>query len=407
MSVIRPFAYTVVADSVGPEDESSSGDDQRASMTIQIDLSKNKGLQRADIYGSILGFPVYHPQILQGSNPKITLPYMTRVLPWRHPYLRWLWATTISNVQGRKWVSKNWAPAIASFPLPGPGYSGNLYSGYKYLRLTIGYTCPPYDVLSDAQVGAFLTTYNAGATSMANPLAEFKRFQEEEFEFSQELITRKGTYYRWSKAVVGRFIHGLEGQTIDIGLTIRAAKGVVIRRWHQVPKWGLFGPTGRGRPQPIIDGIAKINESPISLTGFIRPQTDNAPTQYEKGTLLCLPPKFIRTNACVPNSYMYPAWTPGKIQSAIDIDDFPPRTYVVEQRWLFFDPPVEPGYPLRGHNLVPIPTSKQFGGIVPTQTPFFYMVSLGNDLAEVTGANTIVNKGIYTHYPFEYFTQVY
>ncbi len=407
MSVIRPFAYTVVADSVGPEDESSSGDDQRASMTIQIDLSKNKGLQRADIYGSILGFPIYHPQIFSVSNPKVTLPYISRVLPWRHPYLRWLWATTISNVQGRRWVSKNFAP-VGNIPLPGPGYAGNLYSAYKYLRLTIGYTCPPYDVLSDLQVGATLTT--AGTVASANPLAEFRRFQEEEFEFSQELITRKGTYYRWSRAVAGRFTNGLEGQTLDIGLTIRAAKGVVVRRWHQVPRWGLFGPTGRGRPQQIIDGIAKINDGPLTLTQIGQgplPFEDRAPTQYDKGTLLCLPPKFIRTNACVPNSYMFPAWTPRLIQSVIDIDDFPPRTYVVEQRWLFFDPPTEPGYPIRGHNLVPIPASKQFGGIVPTQTPFFYMVSLGNDLAEVTGANTIVNKGIYTHYPFENFTQVY
>ncbi len=411
MSVIRPFSYTVIADTIGPEDESAAVDDTRASQVIQINLEKNKGLRRDDIYGGILGFPIYHPQIIAPSTSQITEPYISRVLPWRHPNVRWLWATTVSNVQGRRWNSKRFTPVgrSPSTQLKRTVSGGGLYSGYKYLRMTVGYSCPPYDVLSDAQVGAVPNLINNGLFG-PDPRAEMMRFNEEEFEFSQELITRKGTYYRWSdlrESIGGgnfRFRNYLEGQHIDVGLTIRAAKGVLVRKWYQVPRWGLFGPTGRGRPFKIIDSIARVNDNVFSLTNIGRIE-DRLPTQYDPGTLLMLPPKFFRTTAPVSNSFMYPEWTTTLLgNNVVDIDDFPPRTYNVEMRWLFFDPPTERGYPIRGHNLVPIPSMSI--GNLPTQTPNYYMISLPN-VGNQPGAAVARNRGIYQFFPFNELYRVY
>ncbi len=117
-----------------------------------------------------------------------------------------------------------------------------------------------------------------------------------------------------------------------------------------------------------------------------------------------LPPKFFRTTAPVPNSFMYPDWTPTALGVPIDIDDFPPRTYNIEMRWLFFDPPTERGYPIRGHNLVPTPTMSI--GNVPNESPNYYMISLPG-VGNPPGAAAARNRGIYQFYPFQELYRVY
>jgi hypothetical protein len=358
------FKWRCVADSEGPETGEFDLAESRATMTIDVDLSRPaERITLLQVIADIVGYPaVSWPTFAQVQSGQYTQAQLsglltsgiggilTRKLPWQHPRFSFMWASKIGNVLGRQFKSKKWSP-VTSLP----------YSEYNYYRLTILYTTPPYEVRTDTQVGADPVGLTQGA--------EFLRFtQMEDPEAAIENLTRQGAYLRWTNNSPGGYPPGAAGN-IAIpggGINIRVPKLYYKFTWHQVPKVGLFGTIGIARPTNIMNCMGKIN-------GFAFPQ-DYPDWQFPPDTLLFLKPTWKAETVPLTSDLM------GDVNAT-----YMPRTYRVTFHCLYFNPPTQPfggvenrGYPpVVGHNGVPAPGSQ-----------FHFRVTMNAGNLENQGINT-------------------
>jgi hypothetical protein len=340
------FKWYMAADSESPEIGQISVDDSRYAMTIDVYMTKSSRLQHVNmplqpwqIYGSILGYPVYVTNRVTG---------LSRNVPWQYPQHPHLWATQISNIKGRAFDSLRWCP-ITQMP----------FSQYQVLRMTILFTVPPYPILTDAQVGNWFG-------------AEFYRYTETpDMEMSTEGITRKGVQWKFIRSRLGDLPPGMtQQQPLDIGITKRLVKAVFRFRWRHVPAIGFFGQTGWGIPRKLSNCMGRVNQ--FSWPPKIPPPIQNtipgmnfASGEYPTGTMLMLNPKITKEAACVLPQIIAPPKAAPWNQPDNLMPYLPPRMVSVEMTMVYFDPPFHPQWthpnvlegqiPWRGHNLVPLP----------------------------------------------------
>ncbi len=360
------YKWRCVADSEGPETNSFDAGDSQATMLIDVDLTNPSppGVTLPQVIADIIGYPsVYWPTAAQiqaagqaGFTAIASLSaggtggVLSRKLPWQHPRFPWMWAMKIGSVQGRQFKAKKWSTVpLVSFggSLTAGGGVSIPFSEYGYYRINILFTIPPYNVLSDAQVG----------TNPANLIAgeEWNRFVSIEADTGEENISRPGSTLRWSR-IGGSLPFGQAAVNgIPFGMIVRTPKIMYTWTWHNVPGWGLLGPKNWGTPKNLIRGIGKVNSS--FWPGDAVSTLSSAPPY----TLLFLKPKWIPENAPVDPTRLgigsgFNAYT-----------SYSPRTYKVLMPVVYFDPDPNPGmtadnrpWPRPGHNGAPNPSDGYF-----------------------------------------------
>ncbi len=338
-----PYPWREVVDSESPNMGSYSGAESMEQMLIDVDLTNYPNDAMTYLPGAILGYPAYIAD--QGQD----FSGLSRALPMRHPFCNRMWAAKIVSRRGRPNDVGELGRKVTD------AVSGMSYFRYNVQRLLIQFGCPPFAVLSDAQVAP----YNVVIDGIGYFAKEFYRYVEKSAEFSIENITKKGRQYQWAK--VQPTATGNDGlppgeaanNTLPFDFIIRTGKATLRWTWHQVPGVALFGTDGTKFPRNILDAVGSVNNAAFP-----------GPNDFPAGTLLFLPPKFIAED--MPVEPVIAGVPPG----------FPPRTYKVEMNVSYFDPLVDPNwngngakYPFRGHNLQPSPSLSAM--------PYFYLTAAG------------------------------
>lgn len=271
-----------------------------------------------------------------------------RGMPARHPYIPWLFASHISQIQtiGPK------SQVIFSNPDPNNGEKIAM-EVYKHWRFTVVYETPTYAILTDAQIN--------------RPREEWRRFVFWDQETSVQMIQQTQGGFKYPPEAAGIF--GLDGGQVIAkagGLSTRLIKKKVVLNWLMVPDVGLFGRGGISSGQQPVNldaGLGRINKYnwPTFGTYF----------GYPRGTLLFEGYKI--TPRTMPNII------PPDFANLIG----DPPVFIVNRAWdvrlefSYFDPPPADSSK-RGHNLVPLVAATALSGIL------WYRILLNADIATDT-----------------------
>lgn len=272
------FPWNEYVDNESPSDMTFDSEGASASLVLQCAWD-----DRYECIKQLLGYP-YRAVI--GSEG-----VLLRVLPLQHPIFHWLVAKRVSNIKG---LSPKGKEAAAPH--------NNLQFGAKYekARMTVEFWTPPYDLLSDADVG----------------VNETLRFVTKQWRFVTEFLSlQQGA---WLFADVAS---GSKGKPIPGGRGFLVSKTEMIQTWHQVPHACLFD--GDDFPSLIQSAVGKLNV--------------NDWEGCEAGTVLCNPP--------VIKPFTSPL-APGVLGATN-------RLWDVEFHLSHFDPPVLGT--VHGWNTAPIP----------------------------------------------------
>lgn len=213
-----------------------------------------------------------------------------REVPWRCPYVPWMWAKSVGNVTGLKFTGK------ISDGISAPRQQ------YNRARMTVTFTTLPYRVLTDDQL--YGVKYGGD---------ESQRYVEKPWKTTAEYISIDRGFFRFKEGRPGP-PNGPQnlGRKFPLGTGKISVKSDLDWTWHNVAENYIFN--SLGIPRKIIDGLGCVNDR--DYLGF------------RKGTLLALPPEFTPVTQPVPPFVL-----------GLTNDD-PPRSWNVRFLFKYWDPPI-------------------------------------------------------------------
>ncbi len=244
---------------------------------------------------------------------------LSRVLPWVCPYVPWMYAVSVSNVQGVKFKGRS-----AAFSTINP------FQTFDRVRMIVTFSTLPYDVISDTR----LRDEFGGDESY--------RFVEKPWRATAEYISVNQGFFRFAQGAPGPPGGDASlGQRFPLGTAKITVKVDLEWTWHNVPEAFIFN--RQGLPTNIVNGFGCVNDSAI--------------WGYPAGTLLCLPaeltPIFQPVN---PTLLGHRAFAP-------------PRAWNVKFLFKFWDPPRG----VQGNGSVP-PTARGHNLALWPDDAFFYLI---------------------------------
>ena len=202
---------------------------------------------------------------------------LVRTLPKAHPRFPWMFASRISNIQGRKWTGKE--PSEAELEAPPLDF----YAEYDRYLLTVDFEPRPYPVLSDEAIPSESFTWydESGASQSENRPEEWRRFCWGYPVPQPELITaqRGMMVFRLSDATEPAAPHLTSFPDHPRMILPKAALKFVF---HQIPLQWVTSESSW-----IVRGIGKINQlewnsypagSLLYTAPSVRPYTPPVPT---------------------------------------------------------------------------------------------------------------------------------
>lgn len=256
-----------------------SRDSSQASMTIFTEWDP---FSIGDVQAEILGYS-YRVNNLLSRRP-----------PTKHPYFPWLYATTLTNIEGVKVTGRDTT-------------TKGVTTRYLRAKMTIGYTTLPYNVLDDLQL---LTL-----------------FDNKEWERNVIKLRKTNAEYISIDRGIFKFAEGTannpNGLPFNLGTGRITTKSDIEWTWVDVPERYVFD--ANGVATNIEACIGKVNGSAI--------------WGYPAGTLLMLPPDY------TPVMQPVPPWKLG-----INNTYSPPRAWNIKLVFKHWDPPLGTGATVRGHN---------------------------------------------------------
>jgi hypothetical protein len=308
-------------------------------------------------YGTVISAVPGSPSLVfNPNNAAAQGPWrLSRVPPARHPDFPNLRCTRIQSVTGKAMRNKVGEGARAT----AAGTSG------EWLRscVTAIFEIPKWPIKTNDENATALL--GAGGT----PLPEYLRHCEFEYESNFEMQARKGQQWRFTfPAANVAQPNGFIGDRL-----LRQAKGVLIIRWHDVPRdWIMLGKT---IPSNFVLAMNRVNALPFPEVPY-RNQNKaigqlGAYVQFPPGTLLMASmPKI--TDRTMNHSVI---WSENQIAA-----DLVEKSCDVEIRLLHFDPPTDDTTTVdvsnyggdaatlvRGHNVAPLAKKRQ-GAVSPNGT---------------------------------------
>jgi hypothetical protein len=293
------LTYNLAADNQSPEGATFSMDGGRASLIVDFPTQGNE-IDPYTIVQDILGFSTRDPT---------RVSKLSRSLPWQHPQLTGMWATSINSFQGIQFLDNYQAAA-------GPA------SSYAIYRVGIGFEAINWQPLSDAAVG------NTSG-------CEVNRFVIRDFKPRLDIITRSGGEWRWCNVPGLGFPPGILGSVpVSSGVITAAPAGTLVLRMLQVPHVCIY-PNGG-----FLPGLNQENG---------RGLVNNA-------TWMGFPPMTLRLEAVEPKPRVSPVAPAANIGGPPPL---PPLTYDVEYTFAYTNPQIPLGMTIGGHNVFPMPPSGQ------------------------------------------------
>ncbi len=170
----------------------------------------------------LLGYSYRVPPADDG-NGGMTLPRLSRVLPWQHPYFNQLYVKSINRVEAMQPRG-----ALSTDPLDiladTSGTNLGPWSSWYLAKLTLSFYRPPYFVLDDASI-----------QNDDGDQQEWLRYLDRNWSISTNILSREGSQFLWS----GGYVGGLPG---SVGNPITKLR--MSRKWYQIPEAAIFGTVG-------------------------------------------------------------------------------------------------------------------------------------------------------------------
>lgn len=345
-----PFRWDeeVPAGTVSQSPVSFTTDSSQCVLNIRITQFNSRLLREMISY--ILGYSRIVPEF-DSESPSAQGPYtLRRYPPARHPRWPAMFAKRILSITGKG--------TNARLGVGGGDIRENVINGvignWAQCYMSILFELPEYRVLDDGQM-------QQAPYDTATPRPEYHRYCIFSYDTNFETLARKGvTWYFWGSS-----------QTFPGDRLLRVPKGVLKIKWLDVPE--QFVMWGNLIPNNLLKCIGKLNSrgfpksNPADTFSPFRDQ--NAAlglfAGFPAGTLLMQPPKII-PKAQVNVKVLDPDIPRERVLAV----NFLQRTVDVEMSFLHFDPPTTDGAkvdlsavggdantPVRGHNLMPKPTT--------------------------------------------------
>lgn len=256
-------------------------------------------------------------QQLLGYSYRAAAGKLARVLPFQHPYFNQLWCTRIARVQFRGPIgNETWIDAN------GVEFGGGTISTWKYARLGLQFTRPPYPILTLTDIRT------TGVTQ------EWERYTDRFWQPSVEVLSREGMSFRYAEGAAGPT--GPLGQLTPGSPGQRLGKLRLTRTWYQIPQDGVYN--SFGLPSKLFLYTSGATSRPrlgtVNKTEFM-----GCPAE----TLLYDAPEI------TPAPLQMPAYLMGLGAG----DSVPQLQYNIKFHFIFFDPPLGPSATTRGHNCMP------------------------------------------------------
>jgi hypothetical protein len=186
----------------------------------------------------ILGYPRRFPVLLNffpWAPGQAQTGGISRIPPFKHPYMPWLYATSITNVEGRKglgWEKPKHAKVAK----------------YERARFTVTFSTLPYNVLTDDEAW---TLYNPAQ-------AESERYVIKTRKSTPEAIAINPGFYKY---VEGNPAPGPLNGKVLLGLSRMMIKSDMEWIWVNVPEQSIFADDGS---MPLLDSvIGTVNSDAI------------------------------------------------------------------------------------------------------------------------------------------------
>ncbi len=322
---------------------------------------------------------------------------LSRTIAQMHGRYPWMRAVRIGNVQGRspnvQFGQNNPPNPITIGPdAMGPAtiYTNGLfgpYYSYKYSRFNVDFqTTGNMQFLDDAtmQIGYGGTDVNGNACPQASTSnvgyqnsgatalrREYFRYVRRSQEHAVETIQLPLGAFKYLN-IPGYPVPENAGTSLPkITPVVRAPVAYLTWEWFDVPDFYILDQLGLA--SNILNGDETINLEPFF--GF------------PAGTLLLLTPK-IESMSSVGSAQDALIPGPNNNQTPPAALTISPSTSKVTFRFKYFNPPTKPGYPYKGHNLVPAPKAE------PNGSYFYYVLT-----SDPNGQDA--SKTLYQSYDFE------
>ena len=292
-----------------------SHESTQASMVIDVPW---EDFESGDAIFNILGASLRSDKVFVSEVDNQQHAVLHRTPPARHPIFDWLWATSINNVEGVKFIGK----VVPKNALTGP------WSQYEFARLTVSFTTLPFDIISDE----FL---------YADPFKgdESYRWTVKNFRPGVETLAVEGGFYTFAEGI--QVAGGPKGVQLPLGTSLMIPKHDLEWTWLNVPADILFA-------RRDFEGGFIYDNLAINVIACIGKVNSKAIWGFEEETLLCLPPEFVPTVQPVD-----PALIIKGFNNINQNNIFPsPRSWNVKFlfRYISANPPGPPEEKQHGHN---------------------------------------------------------
>lgn len=167
---------------------------------------------------------------------------LRRVLPKAHPVFPWLYASSISTVEGYQFETTS----METEELEAPAI--DYYAQYAYARVVVEFTPRPYSLFADDSIGTGACIYMDPTGAMLGPVAvyEYWRFVSFKSKPAMEYLTAQHGQFRMAGTIPDGV--AFPGQV----RIIKKSKALTIT-WHQVPYAVSEGPN-------IFNGLGMVNQ---------------------------------------------------------------------------------------------------------------------------------------------------
>lgn len=188
--------------------------------------------------------------------------------PMAHPYFRWMYASSISNVRGiglkrdsngndsrMEWVNTDGDKSYQKVP--------SYFGAYDKYEVTVVFTPMPYYIFGDDLITTSTLTYakdNGDLSNVPGVTNEYSRYVSYKTSVAAEYVTIKAGNFEFiseDNSVNKKPFPGFSGKTL-------LPKTVLNLTWHQVPYNFIF-PT-QPQCENIYNGLGRVNQ--IEFLGF-------------------------------------------------------------------------------------------------------------------------------------------
>lgn len=188
--------------------------------------------------------------------------------PMAHPYFRWMYASSISNVRGiglkrdsngqdsrMEWVNTDGDKSYQKVP--------SYFGAYDKYEVTVVFTPMPYYIFGDDLITTSTLTYakdNGNLSNVPGVTNEYSRYVSYKTSVAAEYVTIKAGNFEFiseDNSVNKKPFPGFSGKTL-------LPKTVLNLTWHQVPYNFIF-PT-QPQCENIYNGLGRVNQ--IEFLGF-------------------------------------------------------------------------------------------------------------------------------------------